>query len=168
MQKQVSLFTSHVETHPSFALYCDGASRGNPGIAGIGIYITQHAVPIIQEGFYVGQKTNNQAEYLALTVGLLLFKQWCEEHVIQHPKIAIFADSELMIRQMTGAYKTKNEMIQHIRKLIDHTLTGISHTFTHVLREQNKHADRLANQGIDRKNKIPTEIAKNLSNYGLL
>jgi ribonuclease HI len=168
MQKQEALFSVHTSKHPSFALYCDGASRGNPGEAGTGIYITEHAVPIIQKGFYIGQKTNNQAEYLALAIGLLLFRHWCQEHAIEHPKLAIFADSELMIRQMTGAYKTKNETIQHIRKLIDKTLIGITYTCTHVLREQNKHADLLANQGIDKKNKIPTEISKNLSNYGLL
>lgn len=173
MEKQHSFLTSTIKSpsttkHPTLVIYIDGAARGNPGPAGAGIHIKYHDDQILNKGIYLGKKTNNQAEYLALALGLFFAEKICTEHHIKHPHLSIFSDSELLIKQMRGEYKIKNEILAHIKSLIDKLLVNFTHTFAHVRREKNKEADRLANLGVDEKHKIPAAFAKTLSDYGLL
>src|SRR5208282_5322045 len=97
MDKQLSLFalaasmSDHTspkkEIHKPWSIYIDGAARGNPGPAGIGIYVTDGTKAIIKHGYYLGKKTNNQAEYLALAVAVFLIKNLCAEKKIDCPAL---------------------------------------------------------------------------------
>ncbi len=179
MEKQLSLLSDsiqakqpqsvikHIINQPSIIIYIDGAARGNPGPAGAGIYITIDEKPTIKKGLYLEEKTNNQAEYLALLIALLLTQEMCKKHDLTHPHVSIFSDSELLVRQMNGAYKTKNPILAQLKKIISSLLQTISYSFTHVTRDKNKIADKLANEGIDKKRAIPSNIAKILADYGV-
>jgi ribonuclease HI len=128
--------------------FTDGASRGNPGESGIGVVLrdsegaTLHAL-----GAYIGRTTNNIAEYTALLVCLKKAADFDCSELIVH------SDSELMVRQMNGQYKIRNENLKRYfqkAQLILRT-AGYRATFKHVMREQNSEADTLANRGIDQK-----------------
>lgn len=127
-------------------LYVDGAARGNPGEAGIGVVIKEGGKVLLEVGAYIGKATNNVAEYMALVRGL-------EEALLLHKKdIKVTSDSELMVKQINGEYSVKNE---GLRPLYLHAKALIakfkSFEITHAFRENNKHADELANKGIDEK-----------------
>ena len=128
-------------------MYCDGASSGNPGHSGIGIVITltnedagllgtdrQHEI-----SEYIGEATNNTAEYSALIKGL----QTAKELGIR--RIKIFLDSELLVRQMNGIYKVKNKNLILLWTKAKAFLKDFdSCDISHVRREMNKEADALA------------------------
>ena len=129
--------------------YIDGGSRGNPGEAGIGVYFPG----VVRIAEYLGTGTNNYAEYSALIAALrfAVFTR-CEE-------LQIYADSELVVKQINGEYQVKNE---GIRLLYDNALRWIAHiphfSIGHVRRENNKEADKLANLAMDtRRNSIKWE-----------
>jgi ribonuclease HI len=128
-----------------YKIYSDGACRGNPGPSGIGAVILNDKGKILHEiSKFIGTTTNNVAEYEALLEAL----DYCVKKKLS--PVEILADSQLMIRQLSGQYKVKQpNMIplhQKAREYMVHLkITG----FTHVLREFNKRADELANQGID-------------------
>jgi ribonuclease HI len=129
--------------------YVDGGSRGNPGEAGIGIYIPG----VVRIAEYLGTGTNNFAEYSALLTALkcAVFLR-CEE-------LQIFADSELVVKQIKGEYQVKNE---NIRPLHSSALRWINliprFSISHLRRENNKEADTLANLAMDtRRNKVVWE-----------
>lgn len=125
-------------------LYTDGASRGNPGPAGYGFWITDSTGKELSSGYgYLGETTNNVAEYEALFYGL----QTCLQHPIK--KIQIRADSELMIKQLNGQYRVKNPNLVPLYHKIQEQLKNITWSAQHIPREQNKQADLLANQGVD-------------------
>jgi len=129
----------------SISLYTDGASRGNPGEAGAGFVIfNEHNDEIAAGSKYLGQCTNNVAEYQALILGLK------EAVKIENRQISIFLDSQLIVRQIQGKYKVKNvglkPLFSEVRRLLDQF---DSFQISHVLRNLNKRADELANQGID-------------------
>lgn len=173
MEKQHSFLTSTSHSpsttkRDTLVIFIDGAARGNPGPAGAGIHIKYHDDKILNKGIYLGKKTNNQAEYLALALGIFFAEKICSEDHIKHPHLSIFSDSELLIKQMRGEYKVKNEILALIKSFIDNSLIHFTYTFAHVRREKNKEADRLANVGVDEKHKIPASFAKKLSDYGLL
>ncbi len=134
---------SHSE---EFEVFIDGASRGNPGPAGIGIVIRDKRGKSLKEyKEYLGASyTNNQAEYWALVKALELIKK------IGRGIVHVFSDSELLVRQMNGVYKVRKrhlqELYQKIRVLEDSFQRVI---YTHIRREQNGEADKLANQAID-------------------
>lgn len=126
-------------------MYTDGAARGNPGPAGAGWSIQKADGAVLAEGKrYLGELTNNQAEYRALLLAL-------KEVVGLHPtSLEIFADSELMVRQLKGEYKVKNEGLRPLYEQALLTLRKIPHYSLHSIpREQNGDADRLANEAID-------------------
>jgi len=128
-------------------IYTDGGSRGNPGPAGCGAVVmdaeTGEVLKELHE--YIGETTNNQAEYRAVILGL-------RESVDLRPtKIMVIADSELLVRQLTGEYKVKNQELAK-RYMEIHNLTvrlGCPIHYRHVRREQNKAADALANKAMD-------------------
>lgn len=125
--------------------YTDGASRGNPGKAGIGIALFNEEGEMIKEiSDYIGETTNNIAEYTALVVALkAALEMECEE-------IELVLDSELIVKQIKGEYRVKNQglkpLYQEAVKLLDQFK---SYSIRHVRRENNKKADKLANRGID-------------------
>lgn len=125
----------------SFAvMFTDGASKGNPGEASIGVSILEDGqeVAIISEP--IGLATNNVAEYTALLEGL----RKCNE--LGYTDVAVNADSELMIKQLKGEYRVKNPELKVIFLKLQELIRGFkSVSFTHVRREYNKRADQLAN-----------------------
>lgn len=128
-----------------FTLFVDGASRGNPGDASIGCTIMDSdGEEVFTVSERIGIATNNVAEYTALLEGL---KKAISEKI---SKIKVKADSELMVKQMKGQYKVKNEALkslwikaQEVSKKFD------SFSIEHVRREQNSRADELANLALD-------------------
>jgi ribonuclease HI len=130
-----------------WSLYCDGASRGNPGQAGAGVLLVDAFGDIrVQYGEYLGQATNNVAEYQALLLGLKMARN------LGVKKIQVFADSELLVRQLNGQYRVK---AAHLLPLWEEATKALqafeTHEISHVPRELNYLADRLANQAIDQK-----------------
>lgn len=155
----------------SWQIYVDGASRNNPGPSGAGVYIIKDKKPFLRKGFFLGTKTNNQAEYLALALAAFFVKS--EERINNSEKntnnsqISIISDSELMVKQMKGLYKVKNPELLKIKNLIDSLLKGSPATFKHVLRANNKIADQLANDGIDKKNGIPDKFLSLMKTFDI-
>lgn len=135
-------------------LYIDGAARNNPGPAGAGIYLVYNTQPIVEQGFYLGCKTNNQAEYLALLIGLFYSKKY----VPAHEHVCIYSDSQLLVRQLSGEYKIKNNELKKLVGFVQELLSMVQYTLAHVRREHNTEADRLANKGIDTKQAVPQEL----------
>lgn len=125
--------------------YIDGGARGNPGPAGFGVHIEDEQGALIDEfrGF-LGSSTNNVAEYN----GLLAALGYAQQH--GHLHVRIRSDSELLVRQMKGEYRVKSPGLQPLHqqaRALAQTLERV--VYEHVGREQNKDADRLANQAID-------------------
>lgn len=129
---------------PSALLKTDGGSRGNPGIAGIGFQIEADGQVICSGGWFIGETTNNVAEYQAMIWGLTNARALGVQH------LDIRADSQLVVRQLQGAYKVKNAglkpLYQEAKALLD---SFPSHSLDHVYREENSLADSLANQAMD-------------------
>lgn len=125
-------------------IYIDGASRGNPGDAGIGILIKEADGKTREITKYLGTKTNNQAEYTALIEALESAKE-----LNGHP-IRIFTDSLLVANQVNGLWKVKHAEIIPLNKKARSLFAGFDDiTIRHIPREQNSQADRLANLAID-------------------
>ena len=127
-------------------LFTDGGARGNPGPAGIGYVLTLENGSTIEKNAYIGEATNNQAEYKALVAGLELAKS---EGVTE---LSCFLDSELVVKQMQGKYKVKNADLKLLLDRARAIAVGIGEvSYGHVRREKNKIADRLVNEAIDAK-----------------
>ncbi len=123
----------------------DGGARGNPGPAGIGVVIKDETGKIIYSyGGYIGEATNNVAEYKAL------IKSLEEAQNLGGTELKIQMDSELIVKQMQGVYKIKEPTLQGLAAEVIKLLKNFSgHTFTHVRREYNKDADAMVNKAID-------------------
>ena len=126
-------------------LFSDGASRGNPGHAGAGIAIQdEKGNELVGASQYLGQCTNNEAEYRALLFGL----EKCAE--FGSGSLKIHLDSELIVKQIRGEYKVKHPNLKLLYQKTIQKLSGFaSFTITHVRREKNSRADELANRAID-------------------
>jgi ribonuclease HI len=126
-------------------IFADGGSRGNPGPAGCGAVITVDGQLVGSVSHFLGTATNNVAEYTGLVLGL----EKAHELGIRH--VEVFMDSELVVRQMMGQYRVKNEglipLFTKARKLAS---TFASFEIGHVRREYNREADLLANQAMDK------------------
>ncbi len=133
-------------------LYTDGGARGNPGPAGIGAVLT-----IGEEQYlfkkYIGETTNNQAEYQALILGL-------EEAIKREIKeVNCFLDSELVVKQLKREYKVKDKDLATQFVRVWNLMQKIGKvTFTHVPRAENKIADRLVNEVLDEREKARKEV----------
>ncbi len=128
-------------------LFTDGASRGNPGQAGAGaVLFAENGEELVARSAYLGTCTNNVAEYKALLLGLqAAFQFGCTELVIA-------LDSELIVRQIQGRYKVKNEALQALFHEVRASLARFRKwSIMHVPRAQNARADQLANKGIDQR-----------------
>jgi ribonuclease HI len=126
-------------------LMLGGASRGNPGEAGCGAVLFNPEGESVRElSRYLGKTTNNVAEYAGLLMGL-------EEALkLLVKRLRVESDSELLVRQLNGIYKVKEpRLIELNQKALDLLRRFESYRIIHVRREQNRIADKLANQGID-------------------
>jgi uncharacterized repeat protein (TIGR04076 family) len=130
-------------------IYIDGGSRGNPGPAGAGVVIRNEQETLLQAGYFLGKMTNNQAEYHALLRALT-------EAATHKPEaVAIYSDSELMVRQLTGQYKVKSAQLRPLYEEAEFKLLGVGDwQIRHVPREENVLADELANAAMDAKGDV--------------
>ena len=143
-------------------LYFDGASRGNPGIAGAGAYLCTEPFNNKYEWKlrkFLGNKTNNQAEYYGIIIGLNKVIELIEGNIFSISELVIRGDSQLIIRQLNGQYKVKSKNIVDLFSQSKILLSkikyyGIKFRVEHIYRTLNKIADQLANQGIDNENNI--------------
>lgn len=145
-------------------LYTDGASRNNPGKAGAGILLLKQGKVVEQQGFFLGIKTNNQAEYLAFLVGLFFVKK----RIQPLDRIIIFADSQLLVRQLNGTYRVKNDLLKPLYSIAYSWLSDLRHEVVHIFRSENEKADDLANKGIDKETQLPYEFILMMRSYGIL
>lgn len=127
-------------------IYTDGASRGNPGPASIGVYITDSKGHVCTEfGETLGLQTNNFAEYMAVIKGL----QAALDNKVS--KVTLKSDSQLLIRQLLGQYRVKKATLMPLFEKCKQLLSQFeSFQLEHIPRELNQEADRLANQALDR------------------
>ena len=125
-------------------LYTDGGARGNPGPAGIGVVILDNGKTVKEYGEYIGEGTNNQAEYRALLSGLETIKE------MGATEVDIFMDSELIVKQIKGEYKVRDQNLADIYLKVHNLLIGFKYSITHIRREKNKLADAMVNNAIDK------------------
>lgn len=124
-------------------IYIDGASKGNPGPSGIGVVICQDGQTTKNISSYIGNATNNVAEYTALIYGLQ------QALILNSQKVKINTDSELLCRQINKVYKIKNPNILGLYNQVAHLLSGFKEfKINHIPREANRGADRLATKAI--------------------
>ncbi len=135
-QSAVASYTAHV----------DGGARGNPGPAGYGVAIQDPSGhPVAELSEYLGHHTNNYAEYQGLIAAL----RYANEHQIK--ALRVISDSELMVRQMKGIYKVRHPELRKLYDEAQQLVRRIEHfEIRHAMREQNRNADRLANEAMDR------------------
>ena len=141
-----------------WTVFIDGASRNNPGNAGAGIYIIKDGVAVLERGYYLGKKTNNQAEYLSAIIGLYHIK----EVLRSGETVRLVSDSELVVKQLRGIYKVRHPELKSLHALAHMMVHDCKAHVEHVLRTENIEADRMANQGINLKNPVPESIVSYL------
>ena len=126
-------------------LFTDGGARGNPGPAAYGFVLeAEDGTVLAAEGAAIGTATNNVAEYRALVAGL---EKALELHV---PEVEVVSDSELLVRQMTGEYRVKNEALRALSLEASRLARRLDRvSYTAVRREHNELADRLVNEALD-------------------
>ncbi len=126
-------------------VYVDGACRGNAGHSGAGwVFCIEEGTALGEGCLYLGQHTNNEAEYLAAALGLTA------AHALGVRNVLLRADSELMVRQVQGAYRVKNARLKPLYdKLMQLAASFDSFQIEHVLRHRNALADAMANRAID-------------------
>lgn len=126
-------------------VYSDGAARGNPGHSGAGAVLVQPSGQIVDRlGKYLGVQTNNYAEYMGLLLGLR------RAHELGVQEVEVYADSELMIRQLGGRYQVKSQSLKPLYDEAVKLLNDFSRVkLVHVPREMNRAADEMSNRAID-------------------
>jgi ribonuclease HI len=128
-------------------VYTDGACRGNPGPASTGFVVLDDQGRLVHEGGSpLGERTNNQAEYMAVLEASL----WVEQNVGREYKVQLRSDSELLVKQLRGEYKVKDEKLKPLAlQAMNQLLYFMSFELTHVPRAENSRADALANRVLD-------------------
>ncbi|MDQ2817477.1 MAG: ribonuclease HI family protein [Candidatus Eremiobacteraeota bacterium] len=143
--QSTSALVTRVAAVESCSVYTDGGARGNPGPAGAGgIIVASDGVVVAEISEFLGTATNNVAEYRALIVTLeRALEVGCR-------RLNLFMDSELVVRQLSGAYKVKDEKMLELHGRARSLLRRFDEvTVNHVRREKNKRADELVNDAID-------------------
>lgn len=134
-------------------MHIDGASRGNPGKAAYAVVLARPGEPVVEEADCIGTASNNVAEYTALVEGLALAAE------LGVKRLNVFSDSELLVKQMNGEYKVKNEDLRGLYEEACRRRRQFEKvTIAHVRREQNKRADAIGNDALDgtpRKRGVP-------------
>lgn len=140
-------------------IFVDGASRGNPGKSGIGVFCKTAANKVvIKEGFFTGAQTNNQAEYTALLYALFFLSQRLTPEQQGRYDIYVSSDSQLVVRQLNGEYKIKDASLAQLASLVKKLSKHMFCSYNHIPRELNQRADALANLGIDEKKYLPADF----------
>jgi ribonuclease HI len=135
-----------------FIIHTDGGSRGNPGPAAIGVVIEEVGGVLKKEyGEYIGETTNNDAEYQAVVFALKKLKLLIGKERAKRATLEFHVDSELVERQLNGEYKIMDKRIREYfmeiwNLKIDYRKVG----FKHIMREKNQEADRMVNSALDR------------------
>lgn len=132
----------------NFTVYIDGASWGNPGHSGVGvvIYNKKDKSPLRAFGYYIGKLTNNMAEYTAAIFAVVALLELDAEDV------TIFSDSELLVRQLNGEYRVKNEKLIPFYLQLKFFLRCFRRvSFCYLNRKENRLADELAHNAISRR-----------------
>lgn len=131
-------------------IFTDGGARGNPGPAGIGFVITSDVGETLAAfGDYIGETTNNQAEYRAMIAALERAK------ALGVTDVSAFADSELLVKQLNREYRVRNKDLAPLFLRVWNLAQSFARcSFSHVRREGNRDADRLVNAAIDARGKV--------------
>ncbi len=132
-------------------IHVDGGARGNPGPAGAGVVVQCRDDDVIlhQAGLFLGRATNNVAEYSALVAGLKAAAQLGADDV------ECLSDSELMVKQMNGEYRVKNERLREFYDQAQQLQSKFSRfSIRHIRREKNEEADKLVNMAINRRSNV--------------
>ena len=138
-------------------IYTDGGARGNPGPAAIGIIITQEGQTLKKYSEFIGQATNNQAEYQAVIFALKKIKLLFGKKKAKTMEIEICLDSELVAKQLNHQYKIKEKDLQPLFLKVWNLILDFGQiSFKYIPRQQNKEADRLVNQALDAQEKTQT------------
>ena len=126
-------------------LHTDGGARGNPGPAAYGYVLeADDGTVLAAHGEHIGTATNNVAEYSGLVAGL---RKALELHV---PEVEVVSDSELMVKQMRGEYRVKNEALRALSVEANRLARELGNVeYRHVKRAHNEEADRLVNEALD-------------------
>ncbi len=130
----------------ALTIFTDGASRNNPGEAGAGVLILRDNKPVAKLARYLGTTTNNIAEYTAAIMGM--------DYAVKlgASSVRLLADSELLVKQLNGQYKVKNEGLKPLHNRVKELIAKIGNVeVQYIPRAQNKEADALANKAIDEK-----------------
>jgi len=123
---------------------CDGGSRGNPGPSAYGVVISTSEGQVIEEfGAYLGEQTNNYAEYSGVVAALEKLKD------LNIFEADFYLDSELIVKQLNGIYKVKNPGMIELNSQVKELSRGMDLSFTHVYRKDNKQADTIVNEVLD-------------------
>ena len=126
-----------------YVIYCDGAAKGNPGPAGAGFAVYDETGVLIHSvAVPLGNTTNNIAEYSALIEAAEFIK------TLNPARADFMLDSELLVRQLSGQYKVRAEHLIPLHRKLTLLLAGLNCSCTHIPREKNKIADKLANEGV--------------------
>lgn len=130
--------------HNYLNIYSDGGSRGNPGPAAIGAIFYADNIKISECSEFIGNATNNEAEYKALIMALLKAK------TLKAKNLSCYLDSELVVKQLNREYRIKDDKIIPLFIKIWNLMFDFDKvTFTHIPREKNKAADTLVNKTLD-------------------
>jgi ribonuclease HI len=134
-----------VPTLTRVRVYSDGAARGNPGLAGAGAVLVEPSGQVVDRlGKFLGRQTNNYAEYMGLLMGLRRARE------LGVAEVELFADSELMLRQLGGRYQVKSPSLKPLYQEALRLLNDFERVkFVHVPREMNRAADEMSNRAID-------------------
>jgi len=125
--------------------YVDGGSRGNPGPAGIGVVVEHPTGRRVEISQSIGARDNNYAEYAALLTALEYAAAY------QSPRLQVYSDSEVVVRQISGSYNCQSAALRDIYNACMALIGSFQHfAITHIRRENNADADRLAKEAIDR------------------
>ncbi|MFA7201515.1 MAG: ribonuclease HI family protein [Candidatus Paceibacterota bacterium] len=136
-----------MSTQTHFIIYTDGGSRGNPGPSAIGVFIPDRDK---RYGEYIGEGTNNTAEYQAIVFALKKAKSLLGSHIAQQTCIEIRSDSQLVVNQLSGIFKLKEpELFSYFVSIWNLKQEFKEVLFIHIPREQNGVADRMVNEALD-------------------
>lgn len=133
-------------------IYTDGGSRGNPGIAGAGIYIEDEAAKeVYREAKFLGNKTNNEAEYLAFLTALEFLLAYEISHPGEIEQAEFFSDSKLVVEQVNRNWKINKAELRALAETAWKNISVLPYQIRiqHVLRHKNSVADQLANDAMD-------------------
>lgn len=135
----------HPKPAPAYQANIDGGSRGNPGPAAYGVVVRDPKGEVVARlKKYIGQSTNNVAEYFGLIAAL----DYAQSHGVR--ALRVLSDSELLVKQMRGVYKVKSEELRPLHERAKKMAQSFeSFRIDHIYREQNREADALVNQALD-------------------